>query len=325
MVEIKVQCSCGQKYKFDVEPVNGQMPYTIACPICGADGTAAANGVIQSTLASATAAVAPPGVGAPPIPPPVQPGRLRISTSHASVPPPPPPVSAAAAGGFQAPASKPVVQRAAPPKKPVSDEKMFLMGAIGAVVGGFLGMMGWFWLIKVTGYEIGFAAWGVGLLVGVGARVLAKQGSTMLGIVAGACALVAIVGGQYLAAKSAVDEELAKWADEAYDERMKYAQTAAKAETNEDIRAFLAKDYEVAASEISDEQVRDFRENELPELKDLASGKTTKEEFNKDFNEIKDSFVYKILLLKESVGLFTLLWLFLGVGSAYKIGSGGED
>lgn len=206
-----------------------------------------------------------------------------------------------------------------------SDEKLFLMGAVGAVVGGFVGMLAWFWLIKLTGYEIGFAAWGVGVLVGLGAKLLGKQGSTMLGIVAGACALVAIVGGQYLAAKSAVDEELAQWADEAFNERLKYAQTAAKVETDEDIRAFIAKDYEVAASEISNEQVRDFRETELPELRDLASGKTTKEAFNKDFNELKDSFVYKFLLLKESIGLFTLLWLFLGVGSAYKMGSGSDD
>src|ERR1043165_1629377 len=37
---IKVLCGCGQKYAFEVEPVNGRMPSRVACPVCGADGTA---------------------------------------------------------------------------------------------------------------------------------------------------------------------------------------------------------------------------------------------------------------------------------------------
>ena len=38
MIAIKIQCGCGQKYAFDTEPVDGRMSYTIACPVCGADG-----------------------------------------------------------------------------------------------------------------------------------------------------------------------------------------------------------------------------------------------------------------------------------------------
>lgn len=59
MLPIKIQCGCGQKYAFDVEPVNGQMPYTVACPVCGVDGTEAANSVIAQYMAS-TVAVAQP-------------------------------------------------------------------------------------------------------------------------------------------------------------------------------------------------------------------------------------------------------------------------
>jgi hypothetical protein len=29
MMEIKVHCLCGQKFKFDVEPVNGAMPFPV--------------------------------------------------------------------------------------------------------------------------------------------------------------------------------------------------------------------------------------------------------------------------------------------------------
>ena len=61
---IKVQCGCGQRYAFDVEPVNGRMPSPVACPVCGADGTAAANQIIAQTLAARPAVVAP---AAPPV------------------------------------------------------------------------------------------------------------------------------------------------------------------------------------------------------------------------------------------------------------------
>jgi hypothetical protein len=43
MNSLKVQCSCGQKFVFDVEPVNGRMPSALRCPGCGKDATQAAN------------------------------------------------------------------------------------------------------------------------------------------------------------------------------------------------------------------------------------------------------------------------------------------
>jgi len=51
MIPIKIQCGCGQRYAFDIEPFCGRMPFSVACPVCGADGTSAANEVIAFTLA----------------------------------------------------------------------------------------------------------------------------------------------------------------------------------------------------------------------------------------------------------------------------------
>jgi hypothetical protein len=66
MIPVKVQCACGQRYSFDVEPVNGRMPYAVACPVCNADDTAAANNIIAQALGSAPApAPAPLVTGAP--------------------------------------------------------------------------------------------------------------------------------------------------------------------------------------------------------------------------------------------------------------------
>jgi outer membrane protein assembly factor BamB len=48
---IKVQCGCGTRYSFEVEPKGGVMPFSVQCPACGADGTQAANEIIAQTPA----------------------------------------------------------------------------------------------------------------------------------------------------------------------------------------------------------------------------------------------------------------------------------
>src|SRR6267142_1863603 len=77
-MELKIQCGCGTKYAFDVEPVNGRMPTPVGCPSCGTDGTYTANKLlakmIQPAPATATATAAgtalrvsrPPEMAAPP-------------------------------------------------------------------------------------------------------------------------------------------------------------------------------------------------------------------------------------------------------------------
>ena len=46
MVYVKIVCQCGQKYAFDVLPVNDRMPAPVKCPVCHLDGTAAANAIL---------------------------------------------------------------------------------------------------------------------------------------------------------------------------------------------------------------------------------------------------------------------------------------
>lgn len=79
MRELKVQCDCGQKFKFDVEPVNNQMPFRVNCPLCGKDGTDKANAILAQEAYPAAPA---PSAKVPP-PPPVPAGQpaLRISAA----------------------------------------------------------------------------------------------------------------------------------------------------------------------------------------------------------------------------------------------------
>jgi len=80
-MEVKVACGCGQKYKFDVEPVNGRMPVAVSCPVCGVDGTPMANGIIAQTFSSQPpqipVAMAMPAAAAAPV------GGLRINHTRA--------------------------------------------------------------------------------------------------------------------------------------------------------------------------------------------------------------------------------------------------
>jgi uncharacterized protein YxjI len=57
MMEVKIQCGCGTRYKFDWEPAHGLLPTAVQCPQCGGDGTAVANQIIQQNRL--------PSVGAP--------------------------------------------------------------------------------------------------------------------------------------------------------------------------------------------------------------------------------------------------------------------
>lgn len=138
-MELKVVCDCGQKYKFDVEPVNGQMPFKVNCPVCNADGTAAANGILAQTFSN----LAQPIPVAPTVPPPMAAptagGGLRLNR------PVPEPAVVAAPPPF------PSVPRPIAPLKPLSAKPgltwyqyiwiglPLLLIAIGGAIGGACG------------------------------------------------------------------------------------------------------------------------------------------------------------------------------------------
>ncbi len=62
MIPVKIFCGCGQKYAFEVEPVNNLMPVPVACPVCKRDGTAAANEILARILKGKTQPLPPPSV-----------------------------------------------------------------------------------------------------------------------------------------------------------------------------------------------------------------------------------------------------------------------
>ena len=264
---------------------------------------------------------------APPPPPPMPPG-LRInrpdaSGSHAPAPPgvPPKPATPIPVRNFTATAT------AAGAGSGLSDRQSLIRGSIGAVAGGLIGMLAWYALIKFTGYTHSLVAWGVGGVTGAGARMLAKDGGMGLGLVCAVCALGAIVFGEYYGVRALIlkqADQFASIADMAYEMQKEFAKEAVAAKTPEEIRKLIAEQEEKTPAEVTDAEMAEFKKD-LPELQDLANGKVSKEDFrNKLRTAAVEEFSFKEYFFKEDVksGVFMVLFICLGVATAWKIGAG---
>jgi uncharacterized membrane protein YeaQ/YmgE (transglycosylase-associated protein family) len=289
-MELKVLCDCGQKFKFDVEPANGRMPFPVSCPVCNADATGLANAAIAEKLTRSPLPAAPEPAS-PPVasPPPIAPvsGGLRIARSapeaHLAMVAPadysPPPIGAV----------RPfAVQAAANPPRPTSFGKGLLGGFIGALVGSIIYLL----IFKYTGVHLKLLAIGVGGLAGWFAEFLGKgDGSKELGGITAVLVIAGIIGAQYFVALG--------WWDKQKQEELVVAQAAyanAVAEAGEvvkmvptgsdaEIRAYMSRQSEAGglklqAADFQAEDVKDFRENQLPEYRSLASGGITKAEYD---------------------------------------------
>jgi PQQ-like domain len=80
---MKIQCSCGTKYSFEVTPEMALNPVRFVCPNCGLDSSEYVNRLVREELAEQAGQPAP----AAPVPPPAP--RLKIS--HEAKPAEPPP------------------------------------------------------------------------------------------------------------------------------------------------------------------------------------------------------------------------------------------
>lgn len=165
MIPIKIQCGCGQRYAFDVEPVNGFMPTNVACPTCGVDGTTAANEMIAQALAA----------HAPAMPPPIPKAHPAKTPARAVTPSRPAPLA---------------VPKAPPP---VASEFNMGLGILGACLGAGLGMIVMYVFFELAGFRFPWLGIGIGVLTGYGAKILSKGTSTTLGVFSSIAALASIV------------------------------------------------------------------------------------------------------------------------------------
>jgi hypothetical protein len=352
MTELKVECDCGQRYKFDVEPVNGRMPFTVNCPACGLDGTEKANVLLQQRAAPVAASPITP-IPAPitPIPAPLDPvaaapvvsttaPRLRINlaahTPSAGAPPPvvPPPITPLAGAGPMR--AVPATDPGQPAKKP-----NFWMGMAGGFAGALVGAVVFFFIFKLTGIrfhriaEIG--SLGVGYLSGAGAAFLGKgEGSKELAGITAIFALAAIIGTEYFTGMTWFQTETSDFGGSLYSMQVKQAKEAVKqipSGSDDEIRIYLVKQAvddgdDNASNSVSAVDINEFRTNEWAEYKGLASGQITEQQYDQE-NGIDAAAEKKAESRAETIfaGVNFLLFLnktnivmiIAAVGLAYKV------
>lgn len=191
-MEIKLQCNCGQKYKFDVEPTNGQMPFAVNCPICGVDGTSAANTVLAQSFSQpgpVAMAAAAPMAQAPS-------SGLRISqAAHAAPPVAAPPPMMAAPPSTIAPTRAPVGK---PAKSQSTKPRSFILGVVGALLGAGLGIGLMYGFFLLADFRFPLMGVGTGFLTGLGARLLYRNTNPAMGGVAATIAFFSVAGTLYL-------------------------------------------------------------------------------------------------------------------------------
>jgi len=214
------------------------------------------------------------------------------------------------------------------------DSKALTGGLIAAVSGAFLwGLLGW-----ITEAEFGILAWAIGGLVGFGVMRSASP-SANAAITAGVLALAAILGGKILAiqfalpgyAREYAEEETAGLTMSFYQELKGDAEVWAEHDAS--VEEFMVdRGYTEAEDlvDVDDAEVQFFHENSVPVLEELggANPPSFAEWKEAQTEQLAAAIVDSISLgdvLPSTFGLFDILWIVLGVGTAWRMGMGGES
>lgn len=318
VMDVVVPCDCGSEFSFAVEPVNGRLPEgaELLCPSCGKDGVPLANRVISETIRKEERQRARQIAEEQPKP---KKSLWLKQTKRTEEVPASDPFAHTAVETGRDPFAK-------------TDESVYtgpnkLKGIVGALVGGLIGAALWGGMVYFTGREIKAVALGVGAMAGLGSRWIGRGRDYFLGLFASACALVAILGGQFVAAKIYIDKTISvEMAEAEYESRLEHAQEADTLRTEEEYKDFIAATRStvfkpVGPESITAKAVLEFQTTELPQLRKFANGEPSRKTF---VEQERQSFLSKLTvndIFTASISPYLFFWVFAGVGAAWKLAS----
>ncbi len=199
-----------------------------------------------------------------------------------------------------------------------------IAAAAGAAVAGALVWGGLTW---VTGYEVGYVAWGIGLLVGASAVWAGGRGR----VVAATCAvlaLAAIVGGRLtcieLARQAAATELRNGLTPELHAAQLEATRELAKLgddASDDAIRAFLAEQEEVDEDEIGEMQIAEFRE-QAKLMRQMLPATPMVESFGEWREQVVEAAMGElghVAILRESLSAIDILFALLGITTAFGL------
>jgi len=215
-----------------------------------------------------------------------------------------------------------------------------LAGAAGAAL---VGALAWAAISYVTEYEIGYMAWGVGLLVGLAAVRLGGRGAAV-GVAAAVLTLVSIFAGKLFATQLLVEKHLTAGAEETfsrafYDEMRSDAEAwgdVGDASDEDAVRLFMVERAYVESddpSEVTRAELAQFRSLSIPELERLADERPSFEQWrDRAIAETRSSFAAEnstVGLVASDLNLIDLVFAVLAVSTAFglvaRAGGGPQD
>ncbi len=213
----------------------------------------------------------------------------------------------------------------------VSDGNSFnttalLASITAAVIGAFL----WKFIAVVFDYELGLIAWGIGGAIGFAAAMFGSRGSSA-GMICGLLALLSILGGKYMAYETFQSEWVGSLSSqseelrEVYDEEQIIAEFYTTQVNSQQSKKQFMVDYgytdAIDPENISDNELNDFNSYSAPRLEKLFINSINYETWLENgFQESLESFS-TIELITENFGLLDALFLFFGIGTAFRLAS----
>ncbi|MEM0896861.1 MAG: hypothetical protein AAGJ79_08230 [Verrucomicrobiota bacterium] len=206
---------------------------------------------------------------------------------------------------------------------------MSIKGLIVAVVAGVVGAIIWGAIGFFTGYEIGIVAWGVGLLIGFAVAAVGEASPTS-GIMCAVVALLSILGGKALAVKFSLDKEIVSVSKEVFEEYRYSAESVAGLSSDSELAQFMIDDewtMAESAESVTSEEIEFFKADWFPFFDQIRSGEVTagnwlESEYGKDWIASVHSEISIPDAVMGGLGLMDLLFGFLGIATAFKVGSG---
>ena len=123
----------------------------------------------------------------------------------------------------------------------------------------------------------------------------------------------AILGGQYLGVGGSITDTIAKMGDMFYGQEVQFAQEVVAAKDDQELTKVLAS----SVDEVIPATVSEFKKDELPEMRKLASGELTKAQDIK--NLAANISTWEVF--KESFSMMTWVFVFLGIFTVYRLPS----
>ena len=228
---------------------------------------------------------------------------------------------------------KVAVQRADASRDIVIEEqdKASLMPFVVAAVVAALGAMLWKFIAVEFDYELGLVAWLIGGAVGFSAAVVGSKGERA-GIVCAMFTVAAIMGGKYMAYDefntnlwSALQQEVpAEVFQVAYEEELAAAEAYKDIRGDQSLRQFMV-DYGYSeayeTNEVSASEVDSFKAEIEPDLLTVQANPPTFEQWMDIHVNQELAAVSTWQLMQENFGILDLVFLLLGVATAFRLAS----